>query len=178
MTIEMTIEESNGYQKLLAAVESDKSRGWYHNYQEKFEWVINQAAHYAEKTGLSQIEILDAWEEKRDYWYMNFYQESNQPKIEGDSVRVFETVELLREAIGGQGFRCPFCKGVSTSPYACDSGLKVRLISSEKKKEICNWKVYGLLKGLGKGVVIFVKSEIKMDEIFMPIAWEKAGGVE
>ena len=40
----------------------------------KFKWVVDRAKHYAEKTGLTFDEILKGWEEKRNYWYMNYYQ--------------------------------------------------------------------------------------------------------
>ncbi|RKJ35209.1 hypothetical protein D7X33_38520, partial [Butyricicoccus sp. 1XD8-22] len=43
---------------------------------EKYDWIIKRAEHYAEKTGLHVDEILNAWEEDRDYWYQNYYQEA------------------------------------------------------------------------------------------------------
>lgn len=170
MTTETIADElaldCEGYRKLLAAVERDESqsRGG-HNYRGKLAWVVARAKHYAEKTGLSAESILDSWESRRTYWYMNYYQECEQPEIKGDNVRVFETVADLLASIGKEGFRCPMCSGVSKSPYECDSGLKV-------DGKTCDWKVYGLFRDLGKGVSVFVKEKLKGESLFMPVAWE------
>lgn len=129
-----------------------------HNYCDKFKWVIDRAKHYAEKTGLPWESILDAWEERRNYWYMNYYQAANQPEIKGDKVRVFETVQDFREAVKDRRFRCPRCGGISTNPYECNAGE-------------CNWKVYGFLRG--GSIHVFCKDVMGIDEIFMPIAWEE-----
>jgi hypothetical protein len=37
---------------------------------------------------------------------------------------------------------------------------------------MCDWKAYGLLRTLGKGASIFIKSKLKVFDIFMPVAWE------
>lgn len=133
---------------------------------EKFDWIIKRAEHYAEKTGLHTDEILNAWEEQRDCWYQNYYQEANQPEIKGDNVRVFDTVEDLLKSVGERKFRCPHCNGVSSSPYECNSGIK------QEKKE-CDWKSYGLFGTLGQGATVFVKEKFKIETFFMPISWEK-----
>lgn len=132
----------------------------------KYDQILGRAEHYAKKTGLDTDEILNAWEKQRTYWYMNYYQEANQPKIEGDNVQVFETVENLMESVGNKGFRCPSCEQISTNPYSCNSG-------HVEKNEKCNWKVNGLFGDLGKGVHVFVKDKMIVENIFFPIAWEK-----
>lgn len=165
------IEECEGYKSLLADVVSDE-RNKHHDYRGKFEWIIERAKHYAEKTGLTASEILNAWESKRTYWYMNFYQECNQPKIEGDSVRVFDTVDEMLTAIGNKGFRCPHCEGVSKSPYVCDSGVLVELMNAKGSLNPCNWKVFGLFGHMGQGVFVYVKEKIAGEKLFKPIAWE------
>lgn len=162
----MKIEDSEGYKKLLAAVEQDASKGTDHDYRGKFDWAIARAHHYAEKTGLSAIDILNAWEKDRSYWYMNYYQDCKQPEIKDDNVRVFETIEDLRKSIGRAEYRCPACNGVSNSAYECNSGVEV-------KGKVCDWKSYGLFGTLGKGVTVYVKSELKGQQIFKPIAWEE-----
>lgn len=161
MSNELNITECEGYKKLLAAVERDEqSQTRCHNYREKLAWIIARAEHYAEKTGLSASEILDAWEKRRDYWYMNYYQDSCQPEIKGDKVRVFDTVDDLKASIVVPEFRCPKCGGVSSDPYKCNAS------------DTCDWKSYGLFGTLGKGVYVFVKSELYGQNIFMPVAWE------
>lgn len=162
----MNIEHSDAYKALVAAVERDevKSAG-FHDYRAKLQWIEDRAQHYAEKTGLAAADILTAWEGSRDYWYMNYYQDANQPKIEGANVRVFDTMDDLRTAIGDKGFRCPACEGASSSAYTCDTGII-------RDKKPCDWKSWGLFGTLGKGINVFVKSEMKGENVFMPLAFE------
>lgn len=159
------IEDCEGYRKLKDAVEADQKREPGRDFASKMAWAVDRAKHYAEKTGLSAADILNSWEKSRDYWYMNYYQDANLPLIEGESVRVFDTVEELSKSISGAGFRCPACDGVSRDPYACDTGIK-------KKGKVCDWKVYGLFGDLGKGVYVFVKAEMRGQRAFKPLAWE------
>ena len=93
-----------------------------------------------------------------NYWYMNYYQECNQPKITAKNVRVFDTMDAYRKALDGKKFRCPSCGKESADPYNCKA---------------CGWAVYGLLGDLGKGVFVYVKEKLHGDNIFMPIAWEE-----
>ena len=163
-----------GYHRLLADVQADETKHpKFHDYRGKLKWAVARAQHYAEKTGLTPEAIMDAWEQQRGYWYMNFYQEANQPEIEGDNVRVFETVADMMESIGHTGFRCPACEGVSNSPYQCTTGIA-------RDGKTCDWKVYGLFGHLGKGVSVFVKEKVAGENIFLPVAWESGatGGEE
>jgi len=162
----VVLEECEGYKKLLAAVQYDLSRSQAHDYQKKLDWVVSRANHYAEKTGLNSCDILNHWEQYRDYWYMNYYQDCNQPLM-GEKVLVFDTVAQIQE-MAKQGFRCPSCNGISKSPSNCDTGIKI-------KKAVCDWKAYGLFRTMGKGVHIFCKENFVLMEVFMPVAYEKAG---
>lgn len=162
----MEITECEAYKKLLAAVEKDASENKLHDYRGKLDWVIARAKHYSEKTGIDVCEILNAWEKDRNYWYMNYYQDCNQPLLDADTVRVFENTEVLKKAICEPKFRCPRCEGISTNPYECDSGKEI------EKGKVCDWKVWGLFGDLGKGAFIFVKSELRGQKIFMPLSWE------
>lgn len=130
----------------------------FHHYCDKFKWIIDRAKHYADKTGLPWEQILNSWEERRDYWYMNYYQDYNQPKIESENVRVFDSVQDFREAVKDRRFRCPRCKGISTNPYECNAGG-------------CDWKIYGLLPS-SPSAYVFCKDVMAGERIFMPIAWE------
>ena len=163
MTRVVAMEDSDGYKRLLAAVERDEARdrtSRSHDYRGKLAWAVARAQHYADKTGISAVDILDAWENGRDYWYMNYYQDANQPKIEGERVRVFDTVDAMLASMGKRGFRCPSCGGASSSPYECSVAP-------------CDWKVYGLFRDCGKGVYVFVKEKVRGELLFMPLAWEK-----
>jgi|GEM_PF-785663 len=167
------ITQCNGYQSLRAAVDRDyaKDRTYqkggrpFHDYEAKFQWAIARAQHYGEALGLNPADILDAWEINRSYWYMNYYQEASQPKINGGRVRVFETVEELKASIGGPRFWCPACGGVSSDAYVCDSGI-------DRDGKPCDWKSYGLFGTLGKGAFVYVKEKRAGHDIFMPVAWE------
>lgn len=170
--------ELTGYEKLKASVERDCDCGCFnpegcnvpnrrkdgkcctHSYCDKFKWVIDRAKQYGEKLGLNWEDILNSWESNRSYWYMNYYQECNEPEINSDKVRVFETVDEMIGSIGKKQFRCPACGGISTNPYACDNGE-------------CNWKVYGLFGDMNKGVFVYCKDRLKGETIFLPVAWER-----
>lgn len=129
-----------------------------HKYCDKFKWIIERAKHYGEKLGMDWRDVLNEWENDRSCWYMNYYQDSKQPLIQGECVSVFETKEDLLASIQDKGFRCPSCGAISKGPYICDK---------------CDWKSYGLFGTLGKGVTFIVKKPFVVEEIFKPIAWEK-----
>jgi hypothetical protein len=142
-----------------------RSKCW-HKFCDKLKWVIDRAKHYVEETGVSAHEIFDSWEKDRSYWYMNYYQDCNQPQIKDATVRVVESREAFREQVGDTGFRCPMCGGVSTDPSTCNSGKDM------EPGKVCDWKAYGLFGTLGKGVSVVVKHPFAVYQIFMPIAWE------
>ena len=95
---------------------------------------------------------------------MNYYQDCNMPKIEEGKVFVFDTVDDFLKSIPSKKFICPYCKGITTNPYECNSGIK-------KDNKICDWKVYGLFD-LGH-VTVFVKDKLQLDKIFIPVDWEE-----
>lgn len=129
-------------------------------YCAKYKWAIDRAKQYEEKLGIPWREVLKSWEDGRSYWFMNYYQDANQPAIESDNVFVFENVEEMREKCGKQ-FICPHCKGISSDPYECNSGKKVG-------KKVCDWKSYGLFNfGL---CFCYAKAERRGARIFMPVA--------
>ena len=143
----------------------------FHQYCDKYKWVIDRAKHYAEKLNTDWEKVLEVWESNRDYWYLNYYQDCNQPLIQGDNVKVFENIEEFKKVVGDKGFRCPYCKGVSTNPCECNSGVLVKLYD-KKGKYPCNWKSYGLFGTMGKGITVIMKDTLQMAEIFMPIVFE------
>ena len=104
------LKKCKGYQTLSQAVEQDIARNQKNTeYAEKLNWVIDRVLHYAEKLNLSASELLDKWEEKRSYWYMNYYQDCNMPKIEEGKVFVFDTVDDFLKSIPSKKFICPCC---------------------------------------------------------------------
>ena len=180
-----TISKSEGYKSLKAVILRDiararesAKRGYsdgcgvklYTNsgknqYSYQFKWIIDRAKHYSHKTGLSVSKILTAWEKDRNYWYMNYYQNANQPKIKGKNILVVESREDLRPYFK-KGFRCPACGGVSLNPTRCNSEVIV-------EGRTCDWKAYGFLGTLGKGLYVFPKDVAVGTDIFMPIVIEE-----
>jgi len=46
-----------------------------------FIWVIGRAKHYSHHLKIPIEDILNKWEACRDYWWLNYYQNSRQPKF-------------------------------------------------------------------------------------------------
>jgi hypothetical protein len=112
-----------------------------HKYCDKYKWVIERAKYYAQKTGVPYEEIIEAWEENRSYWYMNYYQDCNQP-LKGRK-RDDEWIKLTTERI------CVAKKELETWEFLA-SGLTLEHQKSVKndllnkvenlKDEIKNWQ--------------------------------------
>lgn len=116
---------------------------------EKFKYAIDRAKEYGEKLNIPWEEIIASWEEDRSYWYMNYYQESNQPPIGDKKTFVFESIEDMRSKIGDK-FICPACKKVGNNPYECS----------------CGWTSYGLFQT--DLAFLYCKKERKSTKCFMP----------
>jgi hypothetical protein len=158
-------EEQNGIFHPDGCIEKCPGSNCYHSFCDKFAWVMNRALHYSGFLNIPVEEILDRWEQDRNYWYMNYYQDCSQPLLTGQRIRVFDTVEDFKASGIDKGFRCPACDGISTHPTVCNSGLQIN-------GRTCDWKAYGLFGTLGKGTYVFVKSRVEGHTIFTPVAWE------
>lgn len=123
-------------------------------YCEKFKWIIDRAKHYAEKVNIPYEEILEGWENDRNYWFLNYYQECNQPKFDGNNIFVFETMQEYIDSLEGKGYYCPKCGAITPHPFECK----------------CGWKSYGLFKN--DLVTVYVKEKTTMAQMFMPVAWQ------
>lgn len=72
-----------------------------------FQWVINRAKHYAYHTGKGVVDILTDWESKRDYCWLNYYQECRFPRLdEPVAKRGPLTLKKIRK-IAKAGYRDP-----------------------------------------------------------------------
>lgn len=133
------------------------------------EFIRQFTAEYAEVLELSQLDVLVAVEKARDYSVANYYQEVNFPKL--GKVTVYATRDDLLAAIPSRKFRCPCCKGVSTDPVRCNSGVVT------PAGNVCNWASFGLFKTLGEGLRLLFKDTFLQDsvvyEIFMPLDLEQ-----
>lgn len=131
-------------------------------YCDKLAWIIDRATHYGDKLGLSWEVILDSWEKQRHYWYMNYYQSANIPRLDNKVIRIFQNQMEYQLAVKDSKFRCPTCKGESSSPYHCTN--------KHNKGSKCTptTNLYG-----AKGdVYVFIRENLQGYFIFMPIHWE------
>ena len=128
-------------------------------------------ADYSTNLRLPPEHILAVLEKRRTYNAVNFYQEANMPNLK--NVRVFETQDDFKKAFPSMRFRCPFCNGITSNPYECNSGVKKVGRGGDKA---CDWKTYGLFRTLGKGFRFTIKKGFLekpfIDEIFMPLELE------
>lgn len=156
------IMDCQGYKMLREKADENIAHGWGEERVNKgFNWAIERAKHYSEKLNLPINDILTSWVNQCNISFLNYFQDCNQPLIEHENVKVFETIDELLQAIGEKKFRCPSCGGISTSPYECNA-------------RGCNWKVYGLFGDLGKGAYVFIKDKLSGERIFMPLSWENS----
>jgi len=77
---------TDGYKSLKAAyMRYKKSRNTFRSKQElytHFRWVIGRAIHYSHFQNRRVEDVLNGWETKRTYCWINFYQECNQPRLD------------------------------------------------------------------------------------------------
>ena len=115
---------------------------------------------YHEKLGFDRLEMLKAFEEKRNYWAVNYYQASGFPSLDKENLYVFESLDEFDAKFPSGKYVCPSCKEVSNDAYACSA-------------DGCDWKVYGLFGDLGKGIYVIVKDKFfehpKPTNIFIPL---------
>ncbi len=128
------------------------------DYCGKYKWVLERAKHYSEKTGKSVDEILRIWETDRGYWYMNYYQESNQPLINSESIFLYDDwISQLKERFGNDpakwAFKCVNCGNVQTAQDFIDNNVEehkesvyFNCIGRYVKGKGCDWTLGGLLK--------------------------------
>jgi len=157
------VEEVKTYNELIEQIRKNLNDN--ERFAKKLEWVKEMVKHYSEKLGFSELEILTAFEKRRDYWSANYYQEANFPRLDG--VDVYENFEEVMKRFPSKQFICPRCNGISTNPYECNSGKEM------DKNKICDWKSYGLFRTLNGGYRFTIKDSFLekpfVDNIFKPI---------
>jgi hypothetical protein len=77
----MKFKKKEGWKNLEKVVDEDeeKDKKLCHDYRGKLKWISDRADYFAKKTGLAKDYIINFWESERNYWYMNYYQDCNQP---------------------------------------------------------------------------------------------------
>lgn len=119
---------------------------------------------YSAVLGESEADLLTAFENRRNYSAINYYQRANFPKLDG--VMLLADMAEFRSKYPSGKYICPACSGESTDPYECDSGKQL-------DTKPCNWKSYGLFRTMGKGLRIAFRTKFlehpRVEEIFMPV---------
>lgn len=132
-------------------------------YWGKYVWILNRAQEYASLIGVTKEEVLEKWEEKRSYWYMNYYQDCNQPKISGNVLLVDKWLSILKEQFGEDPlnwkFVCPSCGHIQSLADFKEIGVEpqnayINCIGRYKKDAGgCDWSINGLFS-INKTTVI------------------------
>jgi hypothetical protein len=127
---------------------------------------------YSAVLSIPEPNLLAAFERRRNYSAINYYQESNFPNLSG--VVLLNDLDEFKQRYPSGKYLCPACGGESSNPYECDTG---RPVNNGKP---CDWKSYGLFGTMGKGMRIAFRSKFlehgKIEEIFKPI--EAVDGVQ
>ena len=131
------IADTPGYKSLKAAYirdvkqasESKRPMRDKDEFLRLFGWVISRAKHYANHTGKPVEAILNEWEEKRDYWWLNYYQDCRQPKFHSDA----------KKPMGVNGIRKYYKSGGIFSSirakYKVDNFIRFQQKESSAKKK-------------------------------------------
>lgn len=160
-------EPKKGYESLYAAYRSsaEKWPGRESEWKEKLDWALERASQYANALNVDRETVLEAWESDRDYWYVNYYQESNQPSLENKNVVMMAEWEAEGERLYGKDhldwkFKCPACGNVQTARMFKDAGIDPNLVYSNCAsrhnlggRKDCKWTTGGLLNVGGRYVI-------------------------
>lgn len=127
----------------------------FHKYCDTYKWIIDRAMHYAKKLDIEYLEVLDQWEERRTYWYMNYYQEAQQPLLDSENIVMLnEWRSELKKRFGDDPknwkFVCPACGHIQSCGDFEDEGYQrenayYNCIGRFKKGVGCTWTIGGLL---------------------------------
>ena len=106
-----------------------------HKYCDKYKWVIDRANHYAEKTGRSFEYVIEVWESNRTYWYLNYYQDCNQPlngtKVDEERLsKLRAKIPILKNEIESWRF------AAESLTYDHQKSIKIELGSKADQKEL------------------------------------------
>lgn len=163
-----TTEPKKGLESLTAEYYHclEREPGRKEEWRQKYEWALARAQQYADALGTDRETVLAAWEEDRDYWYVNYYQESNQPDLTGE-IGVVTLAEWRAEGEQLYGkeqldwrFRCPACGHVQTMRKFKEAGLNPQLayLNCASRHDLggkadCKWTIGGLLCVGGRYVI-------------------------
>ena len=128
------LSASPGYKSLKAAYIRDvKEKKSFHTKEQlykKFHWVINRAKHVAHATDTPIDVVLNTWEEKRDHWWISYYQECRQPKRHSAS--------LMPTGINGMRKNLKSCRYYDKQRVKhaiCNEIIRIQETQSKKEKK-------------------------------------------
>jgi hypothetical protein len=136
----------------------DKEVSCGHKYCNKYKWIVDRAKVYADATGKSVEEVIAIWEKQRTYWYMNYYQDSNQPLLTNQSIIFYDDwvakgIELFGDNRKEWRFKCPVCGNIQSANDFIHFGIEepeskiyFSCIGRWVKGTGCDYTLGGLLK--------------------------------
>lgn len=133
----------------------------------KLDWVLLRAQQYADYCHVTRDDVLSAWEERRGYWWINFYQDANQPDLSKSENHVMTLSEWEAEGKRRFGdeqldwkFKCPACGHIQSMREFKDARLEPQLayLNCASRhglggKADCKWTIGGLLSLGGQYVI-------------------------
>lgn len=117
------------------------------------EFIVSRASQYAQKLGKTPVQVIEAWENERNYWWANYYQDANQPDPSGALTLeewMDKATSLFGEDVNAWTAVCPKCKRHQTCGQVVALGgthndaffnCKGRFDSNDK---VCNYTLGGL----------------------------------
>lgn len=135
----------------------EKNPKCFHLYCDKYKWIIDRAGEYSKFCDQPIEKVIEIWERKRNYDYMNYYQDCNFPFPFHKNVITYETfIERLTEAFGNDNkqwkFECPMCHGIQSPQDFIDNKIKeidsvnFNCIGRYVKGKGCDWTLGGLFQ--------------------------------
>lgn len=166
----MEKEPKKGYESLKAAVERTIEWGASFDSPEQLrkqmQWVLDRAQQYADACGVDREVVLEQWETDRTYWWVNYYQDANQPDLSkyGSVVTLEKWMEEGERLYGKDRldwkFKCPACGHVQTMRKFKEAGKDPRLayVNCASRhglggKKDCKWTTGGFLRIGGRYVI-------------------------
>lgn len=144
-----------GIESLQEAIKKDDKE---FEADEKYQWILERAKHYSEKTGMSVEEVIEVWENDRSYWYQNYYQDCNQPLLDSAKIVKYEDwIDKLKKNFGDDAkkwaFKCPSCGNTQTIQDFLDNKVEepeskvyFSCIGRFVKDKGCDWTLGGLFQ--------------------------------
>ncbi len=154
----------NKLDELISKFESDKNWNTENcdgskRFDKELVWIRKMIENYSEKLNIPIDEVVENFEQNRNYSWPNYYQEWHFPSLDKlNSVSIYETLDEFNAK--NKRFKCPSCGNVYIHPTNCEHRIK--------KDGICDWTAGGLFSFGLQHVVIKSHSLVPI-AIFPPV---------